>query len=132
MSVAFNAGEQKQLQTATVSNDPYSTLFSEYGTQPTKDRVFLPSIAELTDAEQGFSPYAMTRDAGRMASYTDYTLLLAFSDYDDDREYLLRTPGDLSHEYTVTAKNGDMHLYYVDTDDGCGIRPVVCVDLKQF
>ena len=128
LSVAFNANEQKKLHIATVSNDPYSTRFSEYGTQSTKDRVFLPSISELTNAEQGFSPYTLTQDAGRTARYTDYARLLSFSAYEKD--YVLRTPGDLEYEYTMVAENGGIHLSYAD--DGYGIRPVVCVDLKQF
>jgi hypothetical protein len=128
LSVAFNANEQKKLHIATVSNDPYSTRFSEYGTQPTKDRVFLPSISELTNAEQGFSPYTLTQDAGRTARYTDYARLLSFSAYEKD--YVLRTPGDLEYEYTMVAENGGIHLSYAD--DGYGIRPAVCVDLKQF
>ena len=128
VSAAFNADEQKQLRTAVISNDPCSGLFSEFGTQPTKDRVFLPSIAEMTDSAQGFSPYVLTQDAGRTASYTDYARLLSFSAYETD--YVLRTPGDVEYEYTMVAENGGIHLSY--SDDGYGIRPAVCADLKQF
>lgn len=126
--VAFSAADQKKLQTVTISNEPHSPLYADYGTQPTKDRIFLPSVAELTDATHGFSDYPMTQDAGRTAAYTDYALFLSFGGFDLD--YVLRTTGNMTYEYTTVDEKGCIHLSYCD--DGFGVRPAACVDLKQF
>ena len=128
LNAAFGEADQKKLRTATISNEPYSSCFAEFGTQPVKDRVFLPSVSELTDAANGFSAWQETKDAGRAAVYTDYARLLTFDDH--CAGYVLRTAGNPENEFITADESG--HVLPAYHRDGFGVRPAACVDLTQF
>lgn len=125
LSVAFGKADREKLRTTSVSNEPYSPLYPEYGTADVEDRVFLPSVSEMTNAAYGFSTSALTQDAGRAAVCTDYARLLSFGGYDVD--CVLRTAGNPATEFTVADAEGCVHLGY--NHAGYGIRPAACADL---
>lgn len=128
LSVAFSKADQEKLRAATVTNEPYSPLYPEFGTEDVHDRVFLLSVSEMTDALYGFASYALTQDTGRAAVCTDYARLLSFGGYDVD--CVLRTAGDPETEFTIVDPEGCVYPGY--ERDGYGVRPAVCADLTQF
>lgn len=68
---AFSAAEQAAIQTTTVlhDNDPYR---GTHGGNDTRDKVYLPSLKEVTTAEYGFDVTAINGSATRYAAVTAY------------------------------------------------------------
>lgn len=124
---AFRPKEQEKVIMRINENEPYSPFYPQVGSQPTEDRVFLPSLQEMTDSSYGFSVYLAMNEKDRARPTTDYVQFLSLGDCE---RYVLRTPGTPINRHCTVYESGSVYLTW---DDGrFGICPAMCVDLTQF
>lgn len=128
---AFSAQEQSQIvQSLNETPDKKSSdQFSNYSI----DKVFLPSLQEITAPQYGFSPSAESKDPARgtqelQSQWTDYSesqgLLIYYTS--SERYYAVRTATNATDHLAISA-NGTVTAS-VDTSKLCGIRLMMRVD----
>ena len=119
---AFSADEQAKILSATVFADENP----KYSTDPgdaTTDKMFLLSI---TEAEKYF-----TTDASRKCTPTAYAKAQgAYPSTDGNSWWWLRSPGRNQRAAAVVNPYGMIsHLGFAVSDDSCGVRPAMWIDL---
>ncbi|MCR5781492.1 MAG: dockerin type I repeat-containing protein [Clostridia bacterium] len=132
---AFSA-EKSYIKTTSL-NTPSSNS-SEYDADPTKDKVFLLSIADVSDPSYGFSSGSSSgADTNRVAYGTDYArcqgLYVDSSTgvyYSGASWWRLRTPY-IDHYTDYVHVVGYVVNYSSTTDTGGGIRPALNVNLQS-
>ena len=130
---AFTASEQNAILQKTVVN----TDNPEYGTEGgnnTLDKLFLPSIAEMTTPVYGFPSDPDEYADSRVAKNTAYTASKNSNMSNDGATewYWLRSPGDYSSLAALVDYGGDvirLGSYVHDTE--VGVRPALRLDLNS-
>ena len=100
-NTAFNYLQQQIILTTQVDNSATSTGYENnpYVCEDTYDKVFIPSIEEVTNSVYGFSPYSSTLDLSRRLLKNDYAVASGLA---------------AAYEQKVYSQNGWWMLRYGD------------------
>ena len=148
---AFSTAEQSVIKTTTVKNDDNPEHGTDGGND-TKDKVFLPSIADMVNTDYGFIEYYYYDDEEKMISRrcapTAYAEAQGVPEGyynkttagDDACSWWLRSPGagaGLEDYYAALVDSsgyvdtGGVEGCCVNIDDACiGLRPALVINLK--
>lgn len=143
--IAFNNTEQSVIKNTIVKNAD-NPLFGTVGGNDTKDKVFLPSVADMVNTDYGFiSEYAFSDgdDDDKMINrrcaptlfakehgiWTSDSYMTAY--YDHSCNWWLRSPGDSTHGAMLMTGSGSIYVSgdYVSTND-LGVRPALIINLN--
>ncbi|MCR5782354.1 MAG: dockerin type I repeat-containing protein [Clostridia bacterium] len=132
---AFGA-EKSYITTASLTTP--SSYSSEYDADPTKDKVFLLSRADVLNTSYRFSSdYGSGADTNRIAYGTDYArcqglwVYLSTGVYDSGASlWLLRTPY-YGYDTDYVDGDGGVDCFYLTDITYGGIRPALNVDLQS-
>lgn len=130
LKAAFGPAEQQAIQTVNVDN-------GTEGGSDTTDRIYLPSIEEMTKSTYGFSADYDAHDEKRRSKNTDYAkeqgaYTSGAVGYEGNGWWWLRSPGESSDsaanvdDYGTVSRSGA----YVDFAP-YAVRPVLHVDLQS-
>ena len=129
---AFTTGEQRAILQKTVENEDNPAHGTEGGND-TSDKLFFPSIAEMTTPTYGFpsdpSEYADSREAVNTA----YTANKEYLDDEGETEwYWLRSPGIGSGSAAFVYAFGCVDRYGITVSTAnYGVRPALRLDLTS-
>lgn len=139
LSAAFPAGYHAACS-VTVDNSGSSTERDDnsYACGDTDDIVFLPSVSEMSDPENGFDADVDEHDEARRAKSTPFAIdkkVRPYTPRRKDVDYYLRSPNFEGEGISASIINDDGEIGYhsVDADEEYeerpGIRPAMVVDL---
>ena len=133
IDAAFTSAEKNVIRQVTVVNEdnPY---YGTEGGNDTKDKVYLLSIAEASNASYGFNSTFDTDSKTRVATNTAYVAgKSGMSDVGKAAYWWLRSPG--GSAYTASSVNYDGYGYYYygyDVDYGSvAVRPALHLNLSS-
>ena len=135
LNYAFTPAEIAMIPTVEVDNSAKSTgeLSNSYATDNTFDKVFMPSVYELTEPSYGFNLYANQEDAKRSKKITDYgisqgavtytrengkmpTSLCTRSPHTYARRFFFISPKGVCSSYDACALFGLAPMLYIKTN----------------
>lgn len=124
---AFNATEQAMIRTVTVKT-PDNVYDGASGGEDTEDKVFIPSMAEMTKKKYGFDPDFAARDGNRTCLPTAYAVARGVRAWDEEGvcDWTLRTPGKSRTSESVD-RSGVLVRYDIQANNG--IRPMMYINL---
>ena len=124
-NTAFTPSQASNIRNdATLNNDCYSSLYSQYNSKASRDKIFLLSYNEAKTSAYGFSSSESAYDAARKASGTDYAKSQGLRVYYSHYSYwTLRSPyyssSSICCVYNEGYTSGGSSVYLT----GLGIRP---------
>lgn len=130
---AFSSGEQKAVATTTVVNDN-NPEYNTAGGYNTEDKVFLLSVAEVTNPAYGFSD-SYANHASRKVSSTDYAISNGVGK--STNWWWLRSPGQDAEDAVDIRPDATNTQVFIKGDavkssnpnlDPNGIRPAIKLD----
>ena len=136
INAAFNENERNEIKETTVTNEK-NPLYNTEGGNNTKDKIYLLSIAEVSNASYGFDETFAKSSATRYAKATDYACMNGAYRSDSDGYagnccWWLRSPGSTySAAYADSSGWGSDDGINVDSDDGA-VRPALHVNLSSL
>lgn len=124
---AFNETEQAMIKTTKVET-PDNAYDGAPGGEATEDKVFIPSMADMTTKKYGFKTDFATRDGKRTCLPTAYATARGVRAWDEEGicDWTLRTPGKSRTSESVD-RSGVMVRYDIQANNG--IRPMMYVNL---
>ena len=136
---AFNTTEKDAIKTTTVENND-NLHYSVSGGNTTYDKVYLPSIEEVTNRAYGFSDETNDNgtnwvgDPARCAKVTEYATSQSVSiRYDDTGWWWLRSPGCNGYGASYVYTYGSIADSGVPVNTtGRGLRPVLHINLQSI
>lgn len=124
---AFHSGERGAIHQVEVDNSA-STSFFDYQQNNTKDRIYLFSYADLTNATYNFSENSQDDDPQRRSESTQYAQAMgAGSGYCN---YWTRSSNESTVQYVLAGDGcvGTCHSPASANSSGYGVRPIITVD----
>lgn len=134
---AFSTEEQNVIKVTTVENDK-NEVYGTSGGKATEDKVYIPSIKEVTNTKYGFVNYN-SRNVTRKAKNTAYTMncYINQSNVSQYGVWWIRTPGANHQQAAIVDGSG-----YVFGDrsysglsvanEDIGVRPVMHISLSAL
>lgn len=132
---AFSTAEQNAIKVTTVVNDK-NEVYGTSGGNTTKDKIYIPSIKEISNTKYGFTSNYSSRNATRKARNTLFTAQLGFEIHDYGF-WWLRTPGAKNSQ--ATGVDGYGYAYGGNDYNGVSVvdkyvvvRPVMHISLSAL
>ncbi len=131
LNTAFTAAQREKITAKELDNSAYRREVSDYGCDPTTDKVFLLSWGDATTKAYGFSINDAAQYHARLGQGTDYAKCqgLLVNTTTGYSQWLLRTAGAESKHACYVTNAGACDVYCVTESTNYGIRPAMCVDL---
>ena len=134
---AFSTEEQNAIKVTTVVNDK-NEVYGTSGGNTTKDKIYIPSIKEVTNTNYGFVNYN-SRNVTRKAKNTAYTMnyFINQSNVSQYGVWWIRTPG-ANHQQAAIVDGpgyvfGDSYYSGLSVvDKYVVVRPVMHISLSAF
>ena len=134
---AFSTAEQNAIKVTTVVNDK-NEVYGTSGGNTTIDKVYIPSIKEVTNTNYGFVDYN-SRSVTRKAKNTAYTMncYINQSNVSQYGVWWIRTPG-ANHQQAAIVDGpgyvfGDSYYSGLSVaNEDVGVRPVMHISLSAF
>ena len=134
---AFSTAEQNAIKVTTVVNDK-NEVYGTSGGNTTKDKIYIPSIKEVTNTNYGFVNYN-SRNVTRKAKNTAYTMnyFINQSNVSQYGVWWIRTPG-ANHQQAAIVDGpgyvfGDSYYSGLSVvDKYVVVRPVMYISLSAF
>ena len=134
---AFSTEEQNAIKVTTVVNDK-NEVYGTSGGNTTKDKIYIPSIKEVTNTNYGFVDYN-SRSVTRKAKNTAYTMncYINQSNVSQYGVWWIRTPG-ANHQQAAIVDGpgyvfGDSYYSGLSVaNEDVGVRPVMHISLSAF
>ena len=134
---AFSTAEQNAIKVTTVENDK-NEVYGTSGGNTTKDKIYIPSIKEVTNTNYGFVNYN-SRNVTRKAKNTAYTMnyFINQSNVSQYGVWWIRTPG-ANHQQAAIVDGpgyvfGDSYYSGLSVvDKYVVVRPVMYISLSAF
>ncbi|MCR5828737.1 MAG: DUF6273 domain-containing protein [Lachnospiraceae bacterium] len=125
---AFNTTEQSMIKTVTVKT-PDNAYDGEFGGEDTEDRIFIPSMSDMTKKEYGFSTDFAARDGKRVCVPTAYAVARGVRAWDEEGvcDWTLRTAGKNRTSESVD-RSGVLVRYDIQANNG--IRPMMYIMIE--
>ncbi len=142
-NTAFTDSEKKEINTATLNNDSYSTLVGttlngNLDSNETKDKIFLLSYNEVRNSKFGFNSSDSANDTARFGQGSDYAqsqglFVYRSSDnnYNGNSYWFLRSPGLYSHSCCEVDGYGCSISVFSVYNSHYGIRPAMKLNLSS-
>lgn len=137
LTAAFSEEEQEAVLTTTVGN-PKNPFHGTTGGKATQDKVFLPSIEEMTNEKYGFPSDYMMYSETRQLVASDYAKAMGvwmgtYNElYNGNAIWLLRSPG--SYQQSVSLVYWFGHVYqdgYYANEPYYGVAPMIRVSAQS-
>lgn len=134
---AFSTEEQNAIKVTTVVNDK-NEVYGTSGGNTTKDKIYIPSIKEVTNTKYGFVNYN-SRNVTRKAKNTAYTMncYINQSNVSQYGVWWIRTPG-ANHQQAAIVDGpgyvfGDSYYSGLSVaNEDVGVRPVMHISLSAL
>lgn len=134
---AFSTEEQNVIKVTTVVNDK-NEVYGTSGGNTTKDKIYIPSIKEVTNTKYGFVNYN-SRNVTRKAKNTAYTMncYINQSNVSQYGVWWIRTPG-ANHQQAAIVDGpgyvfGDSYYSGLSVaNEDVGVRPVMHISLSAL
>lgn len=134
---AFSTEEQNVIKVTTVENDK-NEVYGTSGGKATEDKVYIPSIKEVTNTKYGFVNYN-SRNVTRKAKNTAYTMncYINQSNVSQYGVWWIRTPG-ANHQQAAIVDGpgyvfGDRSYSGLSVaNEDIGVRPVMHISLSAL
>lgn len=128
-SKAFNETEQAMIKTVTIENSD-NAYDGAAGGEDTQDKVFIPSMFDMTKKAYGFSSDLAARDGKRVCVPTAYAIARGVRAWDEEGvcDWTLRTAGNMRTSESVD-RSGVLVRYDIQANNG--IRPMMYIDLQS-
>lgn len=136
-NTAFTDSEKNEINTTTLNNDGYYTSVGTTGyealdSNSTNDKIFHLSYNEVRNSNFGFSSDYSDYDTARQAQGSDYAKSQGLyvyrssgSTYNNNSNWLLRSPGDYSNGSCLVSYYGGSRLSYLVHYTYIGVRPAL-------
>ena len=133
---AFSTAEQNAIKVTTVVNDK-NEVYGTSGGNTTKDKIYIPSIKEVTNTNYGFVDYN-SRSVTRKAKNTAYTMncYINQSNVSQYGVWWIRTPG-ANHQQAAIVDGpgyvfGDRSYSGLSVaNEDIGVRPVMHISISS-
>lgn len=132
-NTAFSSAQQSIIQYTRLDNSAYDSIYSEYDSQTTNDKIYLLSWDDMFRTEYGFSPDCGEDDTKRIAQESDYAKCqgLHVNKYSENSTWYLRTAGHRSMYTCCVASGGSVHTNTSTNYTLYGIRPALNFNLSS-
>lgn len=133
LNTAFTPAEQQAIMNTCVSN-PNNPYFGTFGGNTTTDKIYLPSLSEISQLSYGFFPDIRVRNHARLGTNTPYVASKLSMNASNRADcYWLRSPGYIS-SYACRVNEigyGDIYGLSANTTD-FAVRPVIHLNLGYY
>lgn len=126
-NTAFTSTQKSNILTSKLDNKACSNLYSEYDSEITYDKVFLPSFSEMQNTSYGF-PANTYISTARKTRGTDYAKCQGLG----YGAQILRTASDTSKAICGSANEGSLNSFSFVSYTSDGVRPAIRIsDLSK-